>query len=64
MKRPADIDHYSSLSAMRHNHNIYNGRAEIVRLVDYLVGRESGQYMVSNTESRSRTKDNAIQQIH
>jgi hypothetical protein len=26
-------------SAKRHNHNIHNGAAEIVRLIDYLAGR-------------------------
>ena len=34
-------------SAIRHNHNIHNSRAEIDRLLDYLVGRASGQYMAS-----------------
>ena len=35
-------------SAKRHNHNIHNGVAEIVRLIDYLAGRSSGQYMPDN----------------
>ena len=35
-------------SAKRHNHNLHNSEAEIVRLPDYLVGRTSGQYMASH----------------
>jgi hypothetical protein len=35
-------------SAKRHNQNIHNGTAEIVRLIDYLAGRSSGQYMPDN----------------
>ena len=35
-------------SAKRHNQNIHNGAAEIVRLIDYLAGRSSGQYMPDN----------------
>ncbi len=31
-------------SATRHNHILHNGAAEIVRLIDYLAGRSSGQY--------------------
>ena len=31
-------------SAKRHNHNIHNSGAEIVRLLDYIVGRVSGQF--------------------
>jgi hypothetical protein len=31
-------------SANRHNQNLHNGAAEIVRLIDYLAGRSSGQY--------------------
>ncbi len=32
-------------SAKRHNQNIDSGAAEIVRLIDYLAGRSSRQYM-------------------
>ncbi|MGC2570636.1 MAG: hypothetical protein WA364_03920 [Candidatus Nitrosopolaris sp.] len=35
-------------SATRHNHNLHNGAAEIVRLIDYLAGRFSGQYKPDN----------------
>jgi hypothetical protein len=31
-------------SANRHNHNLHNGAAEIVRFIDYIAGRSSGQY--------------------
>jgi hypothetical protein len=31
-------------SAKRHNQNLHNGNAEIVRLIDYLAGRSSGLY--------------------
>ena len=33
---------------MRHNHNIHNGGAEIVRLLEYLLGRSSGRYLASH----------------
>jgi hypothetical protein len=35
-------------SAKRHNQNLHNGMGEIVRLIDYLAGRSSGQYMPDN----------------
>ena len=35
-------------SAKRHNYNLHNSEAVIVRLPDYLVGRTSGQYMASH----------------
>ncbi|MGA9150274.1 MAG: hypothetical protein WBZ36_06835 [Candidatus Nitrosopolaris sp.] len=35
-------------SAKRHNQNIHKGAAQIVRLIDYLAGRSSGQYMPDN----------------
>ncbi|MGC2684689.1 MAG: hypothetical protein WA323_22745 [Candidatus Nitrosopolaris sp.] len=35
-------------SAKRHNQNLHNGAAEIVRLIDYLAGRSSGQYTPNN----------------
>jgi hypothetical protein len=31
-------------SAKRHNNNLHRGAAEIVRLIDYIAGRSSGQY--------------------
>lgn len=35
-------------SAKRHNRNLQNSMAEIVRLPDYLVGRQSGRYKAGN----------------
>ena len=35
-------------SASRHNLNIHNGGAEIVRLIDYIVGRVSGRYLATH----------------
>ncbi|MGB6591837.1 MAG: hypothetical protein WBE68_10060 [Candidatus Nitrosopolaris sp.] len=35
-------------SATRHNLTIHNGRGEIVRLIEYLVGRSSGRYRASH----------------
>jgi hypothetical protein len=35
-------------SGKRHNHNLHNGAAEIIRLIDYLAGRTSGQYTPNN----------------
>jgi hypothetical protein len=35
-------------SGERHNNNLHNGAAEIVRLIDYLAGRSLGQYMPNN----------------
>jgi hypothetical protein len=35
-------------SAMRHNFNIHNGGAEIVRLIDYIVGRVTGKYLATH----------------
>jgi hypothetical protein len=50
MGRPSYVcatcsEHFTrKYSAKRHNHNLHNGTAEIVRLIDYLAGRSSGQY--------------------
>ena len=35
-------------SGKRHNQNLHNGTGQIVRLIDYLAGRSSGQYMPDN----------------
>ena len=35
-------------SGKRHNQNLHNGAARIVRLIDYLAGRSSGQYTANN----------------
>jgi hypothetical protein len=54
MGRPSYVctvcsEHFTrKYSARRHNHNLHNGAAEIVRLIDYLAGRSSGQYMPNN----------------
>jgi hypothetical protein len=36
-------------SATRHNITVYGNRAEIVSLLEYLVGRSSGRYRASYT---------------
>jgi len=54
MGRPSYVctvcsEHFTrKYSARRHNHNLHNGAAEIVRLIDYLAGRSSGQYKPDN----------------
>jgi hypothetical protein len=54
MGRPSYVcaicsEHFTrKYSARRHNHNLHNGAAEIVRLIDYLAGRSSGQYTANN----------------
>ncbi len=54
MGRPSYVcatcsEHFTrKYSAKRYNHNLHNGAAEIVRLIDYLAGRSSGQYMPNN----------------
>ena len=35
-------------SGKRHNNNLHYGAAEIVRLIDYLAGRSSGQYTANH----------------
>ena len=35
-------------SANRHNNNLHFGNGQIVRLLDYIVGRASGQYLPSD----------------
>ncbi|HYA82025.1 MAG TPA: hypothetical protein VEH06_01060 [Candidatus Bathyarchaeia archaeon] len=35
-------------SGERHNNNLHNGAAEIVRLIDYLASRSSGHYTANN----------------
>jgi hypothetical protein len=51
MGRPSHVcttcsEHFTRrYSATRHNNNLHNGAAEIVRLIDYLAGRSSGQYL-------------------
>lgn len=35
-------------SGTRHNSNLHFGTAEVVRLIDYVIGRSSGQYLPSN----------------
>ena len=54
MGRPSYVcatcsEHFTrKYSAKRHNQNLHNGAAEIVRLIDYLAGRSSGQYKPDN----------------
>ena len=61
MGRPSYVctvcsEHFTrKYSANRHNHNLHNGAAEIVRLIDYLAGRSSGQYMPDNPFWHKRT---------
>jgi len=43
-------------SATRHNLAIHNGRGEIVRLLEYLSGRSSGQYLPSHPSWYRRTQ--------
>ena len=39
-------------SATRHNNNLHAGNGLIVRLLDYIVGRASGQYLPSDPRTR------------
>jgi hypothetical protein len=54
MGRPSYVcatcsEHFTRKSSgKRHNQNLHNGAAEIVRLIDYLAGRSSGQYVPDN----------------
>ena len=54
MGRPSYVctvcsEHFTrKYSAKRHNRNLHAGTAEIVRLIDYLAGRSSGQYTPNN----------------
>ena len=54
MGRPSYVctvrsEHFTrKYSAKRHNLNLHAGAAEIVRLIDYLAGRSSGQYKPDN----------------
>jgi hypothetical protein len=41
-------DFTRKFSGIRHNSNIHNGRAEIVRFVEYMAGRNSGKYHASH----------------
>jgi hypothetical protein len=54
MRRPAYVcatcsEHFTrKYSGTRHNLTIHNGRGEIVRYLEYLVGRNSGRYRPSH----------------
>lgn len=53
MGRPSYVctacsEHSTRSSAKRHNQNLHDGMGEIVRLIDYLAGRSSGQYTPNN----------------
>jgi hypothetical protein len=39
-------------SATRHNNNLHAGNGQIVTLLDYIVGRASGQYLPSDPRTR------------
>lgn len=41
-------EHFTRKYSGRHNQNLHNGAAEIVKLIDYLAGRSSGQYKPDN----------------
>jgi transposase-like protein len=45
-------------SGERHNNNLHNGAAEIVRLIDYLAGRSSGQYLTNSPFRFERNNHN------
>jgi hypothetical protein len=45
-------------SGKRHNNNLHYGAAEIVRLIDYLAGRSSGQYTANNPFWYKRSNHN------
>lgn len=52
-------------SATRHNFNIHNGEAEIVRLIDYIIGRVSGKFLESHPswyrrEQKRQTRSDGI----
>jgi len=54
MGRPSYVctvcsEHFTrKYSARRHNQNLHDGNADIVRLIDYLAGRSSGLYTPNN----------------
>jgi hypothetical protein len=66
MGRPSYVctvcsEHFTrKYSGKRHNKNLHNGMGEIVRLIDYLAGRFSGQYKPDNPfwYKRNNTYDN------
>ena len=51
-------------SGKRHNFNIHSGRAEIVSLMEYLVGRGSGKYLPSHPSWFKRNKRNWMSSFH
>ena len=51
-------------SGKRHNFNIHSGRAEIVPLMEYLVGRGSGKYLPSHPSWFKRNKRNWMSSFH
>ncbi len=54
MSRPSYVcatcsEHFTrKYSAKRHNFNVHAGRSEIVPYIQYMVGRNSGQYLASH----------------
>jgi hypothetical protein len=63
MRRPTHVcatcsEHFTrKYSATRHNLTIHNGRGEIVTLLEYLVGRNSGRYRPSHPSLYRRRRD-------
>ncbi len=51
-------------SGKRHNFNIHSGRAEIVSLMEYLVGRSSGKYLPSHPSWFKRNERNWMSSFH
>jgi hypothetical protein len=51
-------------SGKRHNFNIHSGRAEIVSLMEYLVGRGSGKYLPSHPSWFTRNERNWMSSFH
>jgi hypothetical protein len=43
-------------SASRHNNNLHSGNGQIVRFLDYIVGRASGQYLPSDHRTSKNYK--------
>ena len=43
-------------SASRHNNNLHSGDGQIVRFLDYIVGRASGQYLPSDHRTSKNYK--------
>ncbi|MGB7882689.1 MAG: hypothetical protein WBL44_08180, partial [Nitrososphaeraceae archaeon] len=50
-------DFTRKFSAYRHSRDLHNGQAKAVRMIDYVIGRISGEYQAANpSDYRSRVK--------